>query len=368
MDHGATDDIPSRPDPRLNLEPWLFEPFDRFRRGLGIWFDLNGLGPEETPFRIVMSEPGLTLRSYSPESAAGPVLLIVPAPIKRAYIWDLVPWASVVRSALEHGLSVYLAYWEPPGGIGLSFGLREYADRLILDCVAAIEKDRGSGPVFLAGHSLGGTLATFFAALHPDFVKGLILVGSPLHFGPEVGVIDRWIATAPAARYLTSVLAPVAGSLLSGWSFLADPLSFGWRRGWDGIRSLGDPRARRTYLAVERWACDEMPMAPCLFEEIVEWLYREDRFMRGELSIGGHKLAPASVRAPVVSVVDPKCRIVPPEAVLPFLRAVGTTDVTLIRYGGDVGVSLQHLGMLVGQEAHRTVWPEIMRWLQSRAD
>lgn len=352
----------------MNPDAWLFEPFDRFRREFGLWLDLAGFGSEETPFRTVAAEPGLTLRGYAPPSAAGPVLLIVPAPIKRAYIWDLAPGASVVRRALESGLSVYLAYWERPGRIGQSFGLADYADRLILDSVEAIGREKGDGPVFLAGHSLGGTFAALFAALHPERVKGLVLLGAPLHFGPRVGTIDRWIAAAPPARYLTALAAPVAGSLLTGAAFLADPMTFGWLRLWDGFRSLGDSQAQRTWLAVERWACDELPMAPALFEEIVEWLYREDRFMRGTLSIGGRRVAPELVEAPLLSVVDPNCRVIPPHAVLPFHRAARSRDATVLGYGGDVGVSLQHVGMLVGQEAHRTLWPEIVRWLHGHAN
>jgi polyhydroxyalkanoate synthase len=368
MNDDAGGDSAIRPGLGINLGPSFLEPMDRFRRELGVWLDLAGLGPEESPFRTVLSEPGLTLRNYDPEPRSGPVLLIVPAPIKRAYIWDLLPRVSVVRRGLESGLSVYLAYWERPGCDGQSFGLGDYAERFMLDCVGAIEKESGSGSVFLAGHSLGGTLAALFAALHPERVRGLILLGAPLHFGPDVGALDRWIAKAPPAQHLTAFVAPVAGSLLSGWSLVADPLTFGWRRLRDGVRSLTDPRAQRTYLAVERWACDEMSMAPALFEEIVEWLYREDRFMRGNLMIGGRRAAPEFVRAPVLSVVDPNCRIVPPEAVLPFQRAVRSRETVLLRYGGDVGVSLQHVGMLVGREAHRTLWPEIMRWLHARAE
>jgi polyhydroxyalkanoate synthase len=367
MDEDVAEDLARREGLPADLNAWLFEPVDRFRREFGRWFDLTGFGPEETPFRTVMAEPGLTLRGYSPASAAGPVLLIVPAPIKRAYIWDLAPWVSVVRRGLEAGLSVYLACWERPGRSGQAFGLADYADRLILDSVSAIENERGDGPLFLAGHSLGGTFATFFAALHPARVKGLVLLGAPLHFGPEVGSIDRWIAAAPPVRYLTAAAAPVAGSLLSGCSFLADPSTFGWRRVWDGFRSLGDPRAQRIYLAVERWACDEMAMAPALFEEVVESLYREDRFMRGTLSIGGRRVAPELVEAPLLSVVDPHCRVVPPQAVLPFHHAARSRDATVLWYGGDVGISLQHVGMLVGREAHRTLWPEIVHWLHRHA-
>jgi polyhydroxyalkanoate synthase len=45
----------------------------------------------------VLREPGLTLKAYSDGARAGPAVLLVPAPIKRAYIWDLAPGASVVQ-------------------------------------------------------------------------------------------------------------------------------------------------------------------------------------------------------------------------------------------------------------------------------
>jgi polyhydroxyalkanoate synthase subunit PhaC len=33
-----------------------------------------------------------------------------------------------------------------------------------------------------------------------------------------------------------------------------------------------------------------------------------------------------------------------------------------VAYGGDVGVSLQHVGPLIGRTAHQTVWPEVIGW------
>jgi polyhydroxyalkanoate synthase len=43
------------------------------------------------------------------------VVLIVPAPIKRAYICDLAPDVSVVQQLARSNLSFYLAQWEDPG-------------------------------------------------------------------------------------------------------------------------------------------------------------------------------------------------------------------------------------------------------------
>jgi polyhydroxyalkanoate synthase len=44
--------------------------------------------------------------------------------------------------------------------------------------------------------------------------------------------------------------------------------------------------ARCTAVRVERWALDEFPLPGRLLHEILEWLYRDNRFCAGSLHIG----------------------------------------------------------------------------------
>ena len=327
--------------------------------------DAAGFGPVETPARVVRTASVATLKAYGDVGDGGPPLLLVPAPIKRAYIWDLAPGASVVERCLRHDLRTYLLHWGRPGAEEQSYGLAEYADQFLLDCLDAIAAETGQGRIFLVGHSLGGTLAAIFAALHPDRVRGLALLEAPLHFGPHVGAVDRLVAVSPPAPLVTALLSNVSGSLLSMGGFLAAPLTFGWSRWLDWFGSLPDAAARRTHLRVVRWTLDELPLARRLFEEVVELLYREDRFLRGTLLVRGRRAAPEQVEAPLLSVVNPRSRLVPPRAVLPFHDAVGSAQRQVLSYRGDTGVALQHVGVLVGRRAHRELWPEIARWLHA---
>jgi hypothetical protein len=111
---------------------WL----DALRRSRGAWLDAAGFGPEEAPWREVLCRDGMRLRAYG-EPTPGPVLLIVPAPIKRPYIWDLAPGRSVVRRALAAGCNVGLIEWVDPEGDAAGRGLDDYADRLIGTALAA---------------------------------------------------------------------------------------------------------------------------------------------------------------------------------------------------------------------------------------
>src|SRR5215203_297881 len=84
-----------------------------------------------------------------------------------------------------------------PDSSGPNLGLDDYTDRLLVKCLDVIQAETGEQSIFLTGHSLGGIFAAICAALHRQRVAGLILLGTPLHFGPHVGPLDRLVAASP---------------------------------------------------------------------------------------------------------------------------------------------------------------------------
>ncbi|HPD20478.1 MAG: alpha/beta fold hydrolase [Desulfomonilia bacterium] len=346
-----------------HLLGYLGGMIDRYRRRRGRVLDAMGLGPRETPSETVLRGPTYTLRLYGGQGGKGPAVLIVPAPIKRAYIWDLDHEISAVRRFLGQGIRVWLIRWEMPGIQDQGLGLAHYAGRYILDCLEAMESGPKNKRPILAGHSLGGTFAAIFAALHPDMVGGLVLLGAPIRFGPGVGAIDSLVARAPGACVFTSISGNVPGWFLGAMSTLASPASFQAERWADWQSSLTDPRLLRTHMKVRRWTLDELPMPGLLFEEVVERLYRRDCFMGSRLDIDGKCATPRSIRAPILTVADRRSVLVPPEASLPLNDIAGNQANRVLWYEEEPGVALQHVGMLVGRRAHQSLWPAILRWI-----
>jgi poly[(R)-3-hydroxyalkanoate] polymerase subunit PhaC len=72
------------------------------------------------------------------------------------------------------------------------------------------------------------------------------------------------------------------------------------------------------------------------------------------------------MRLPTLAVVNPTDEIAPAASVLPFIEAIPGEDVRVLEYPGEIGVGLQHLGIVVGRQAYARVWPEIISWLNAR--
>jgi polyhydroxyalkanoate synthase len=133
----------------------------------------------------------------------------------------------------------------------------------------------------------------------------------------------------------------------------------------DAALSVTDPHAMDIHARVERWALDEVALPGKLVHQIIDWLYRENRLCRGALKVNGTLVDPSSLSVPTLAVVNMADEVAPSASVKPFIDALATQHRRILEYPGEVGVCLQHLGILVGRQAHARVWPEIISWLNS---
>src|SRR5215471_4604225 len=329
--------------------PWShFAIADVLRRAQGDVAAACGLGPSEHPYQVMASGAHWRLRVYGGHDGS-PSLLVVAAPIKRPYIWDLAPSVSAIRHCVRHGLNVHLLEWMPASPDAGSRGLDDYATA-IAACIGEIASRGAGGRPFLIGHSLGGTLAAIFTALAPESLRGLVLLCAPLSFkAGDSPFRDALVSLAPSTLPDAEQF---PGSLLSHMSALAAPGTFIWSRLADAALSLADHHAMEIHARVERWALDEVPLPGKLVHEMIDLLYRQDRFCRGALRVRGRIIGPAHVSVPTLAVVNTADEVAPPASVKPFLDALATSDARIIAYAGEIGVALQHLGVLIGRAAH----------------
>ena len=142
-----------------------FDVSDFLRRAQGNVVGAFGLNPQESPYKIISSGAYWRLRDYGGDDRSRS-LLIIAAPIKRPYIWDLTPSISAIRFCLHQGLYVQLLEWMPASPTGSNIGLDEYV-LAISEAVATVTTAAQGAKPSLIGHSLGGTLAAIYGAFLP---------------------------------------------------------------------------------------------------------------------------------------------------------------------------------------------------------
>jgi polyhydroxyalkanoate synthase len=332
----------------------MFFANDALRRSLARLFDEAGLTPHESPWHVVLKQSDSQLRRYGQGAGSAGAVLIVPAPIKRPYIFDLLPEVSIVRKLTQADFSVYLSEWCEEGSASADLGESVGSLRRALEKIVT---EHGRAPI-LVGHSLGGTLAAILASIEPRHVDKLVLIEAPLAFGERTGAL-RPITVLPDSWLFGEMVERVPGSILDLASVAAAPEEFAFGHWTDAWASLPDPKALAVHSRVIRWTLDEFAPPVPLLRSVIDLLYRQDRFARNELTVLGRLTGSNSLaRIPVAAIVDYTSRLVPPFSALEPLRSP-----CVFAYVPETGVGLQHVGPLVGRRAHREIWPRILDWM-----
>jgi pimeloyl-ACP methyl ester carboxylesterase len=163
-------------------------------------------------------------------------------------------WNGVV-SALGADTSV-LAPTRPGWGAGRAGGLQHNAAALL----ATLDAE-GLDRATIVGHSLGGSVAAWVAAHHPDRVARLVLAAPAANLA-SIYALDRWLAL-PVAGFLTSSALMAGTGVTLAWP--AARRAAGGRLGLDerflrqAGRTLRAPSAWRTFVTEQRGLLRELP-------------------------------------------------------------------------------------------------------------
>jgi polyhydroxyalkanoate synthase len=300
---------------------------------------------------IVWEEGGSRLADYTSDGA-GPLVLVVPSLINRAYILDLMPGKSLMRYLAAEGLQPLLLDWGYPGPIESRFTLTDYvAGRLER---ALVEIGR---PVILVGYCMGGLLALAAALRRPDLVRGLALLATPWDFhAPDPERARGLAALLPALEPAMSATGALGTDLLQMLFACLDPFQTpGKYRNFGRLDQAG--AAARLFVAIEDWLNDGIPLAaPAARTCLGEW-YGENTTAEGRWAIAGAAVDPTRLAQPAFIAIPNRDRIVPPESAS---RLAG-----LIRHAAVHRPAAGHVGMAAGRRAETELWRPLRDWCRS---
>jgi len=285
-------------------------------------------------------------------------LLIVYALVNRPYMMDLQEDRSLVRGLLAQGLDVYLIDWGYPDGADRFTTMADYIEGSIAGCVEHILRTQNLEALNVLGVCQGGVLSLCFAALHPERVRNLITMVTPVDFHTHDNLLSKWVRKIDVAAWVGE--GNVSGDALNQLFVSLMPFRLTHQKYVELLLSPPDRARIENFMRVEQWIFDSPDQAGAAFREFAVWLYQENRLVQNRLEIGGRKVDLRAITQPVLNLLGTKDHLVPRKASTALQSVVGSKDYTALEF--DLG----HIGMYISARAQHEVPAAISRWLEAR--
>lgn len=317
-----------------------------------------------TPHDVVFTSNTLRVLRYrrtTPARYAEPVLFCY-ALVNRPYILDLQPEKSVVQRYLDSGFDVYLIDWGVPEPSEAHVSIENYVCSRLREVVEFLRRAHRQTRPHLVGYCMGGTLATLFAATRPESVKSLTLLAAPLDFGVRDSLLNVW---TDRRHFDVDAFIAAHGNcpawFLQGCFLQMKPVQNLVEKNLALYEQLEDPNFVTSYLAMEHWVNDNVPVAGETFRQFVKELYQENRLVTGRFFLGDVRVELSRITCPVLLLTASADHLVPPASTEGVRAHLGSQDVAAL------SVKAGHVGLVVSGKAHRTLWPEAISWLEKRS-
>ncbi|MDE2349296.1 MAG: class III poly(R)-hydroxyalkanoic acid synthase subunit PhaC, partial [Gammaproteobacteria bacterium] len=308
----------------------------------------------------------LALYRYRPiaRPAVSVPVLIVYALVNRPHMMDLQPDRSLIRGLLSSGLDVYLIDWGYPDGADRFTTLADYIEGYLDDCVQWMLSAHSAKQVTLLGVCQGGVLSLCYAALHPERVRNLITMVTPVDFRTPADLLSKWVDGIDINAFVAD--GNVSGDALNALFVSLMPFRLAHQKYVHLLASVAGSgqetgsEAIENFMRVEEWIFDSPDQAGSAFGEFVRWFYQENRLVKSRLEIAGRQVDLKKLQMPILNLIGKRDHLVPPAASTALKSLVGSEDYTAIEF--DLG----HIGMYISARAQREVPRAIAEWLAKR--
>ena len=316
-----------------------------------------------TPREAVWEKDTVRLYHYLPTKRVSRTpLLIAYALINKPYILDLEPGRSVIQSLLAKGIDVYLIDWGIPTRKDMFLSTEDYVERYLDEAIDWILESNDLESISLLGYCLGGTVVSIYASLHPEKVRNLIVMATPIQFHCDGSLLHTWTKEEYLdADKLVKAFGLIPAELFT-WTFkLLNPVGNLHLKYVDLWENADNEEYRETFFRMEKWIQDGVPMTGAFYQDLITKWYQKNQLVKGELAVDGRLVNLKKISAPVLTVTGSKDHIVPPESTEALLEFISSKDKSTIRCESG------HIGLSVGGRAHKEVWPKVGKWLRQHS-
>ncbi|MBF0296508.1 MAG: class III poly(R)-hydroxyalkanoic acid synthase subunit PhaC [Magnetococcales bacterium] len=317
----------------------------------------SGVSAKEPVYR----EDKVTLYHYTPrvEKPHRVPILVVYALVNRPYMADLQEDRSMIRGLLDEGMDVYLIDWGYPDASDRYLGLDDYINGYIKRCVDFIRNRHDIYRVNLLGICQGGTFSICFSALHPDRVRNLVTMVTPVDFHTPDNLLSLWARNVDI-DLLVDTMGNIPGDMLNLTFLSMNPFRLTGQKYLDMVDLLDEPVKLKNFLRMEKWIFDSPDQAGEAFRQFLKDFFQRNGLIKGVVRIGEQRVELTNITMPVLNVYATKDHLVPPDASRALKKYIGSTDYKEVTFNGG------HIGVYVSGRAQQEIPPAIANWLKER--
>jgi len=315
-----------------------------------------------TAARKIVWEDG-KVKLYHFERADAPLastpLLISYALVNRWEMMDLQPDRSFIRKLISEGIDVYLIDWGYPSRLDRYKTMEDYIEGNLHDAIDFIRETHGIEKVNLLGVCQGGTFSLIYSALHPEKVKNLITLVTPVDFENKEGLLFKWAKDLDVDALVDNFGGIVPGDFLNTGFDLLKPMNK-TRKYMSLPETLKNKGRLMNFLRMEKWVADSPDQAGETYRRFIKDMYQQNKLINGQFTLNGHEVHLSNIDMPVLTIYAKDDHIVPPATTRPIHEAVSSKDKELMEFPGG------HIGVFVGSRSQKLLTPAIAQWLVQR--
>ena len=344
----------------------LAEETGRFQRKLSASVEtLREMGDVDfgvTPREEVWRDGKVVLYRFKGEHAptARVPILIAYALVNRPYMVDLQADRSLVKGLLARGEDVYILDWGYPDRSDRFLTLEDYIERFIGGAVDYLRDAHGLPSINLLGICQGGAFSLCYASLHPEKVKNLITMVTPVDFHTSDNMLSNWNREIDV-DLLVDTLGNVPADMMNFTYLMLKPWRLFAQKYVGMVDILDDRQAMEDFLRMEKWIFDSPDLAGETFRQFVKQFNQGNGLMHGTVRIGEEAVDLRKLTMPLLNIYAEQDHLVPPDASRALRGRVGSRDYSELGFRGG------HIGIYVSGRAQREVPSAIHAWLSQRA-
>ncbi|WP_026998597.1 class III poly(R)-hydroxyalkanoic acid synthase subunit PhaC [Eisenibacter elegans] len=294
----------------------------------------------------------------TPPTVKTPVLIAY-ALINRYDMMDLQPDRSLVRKLLGLGLDIYVLDTGYPTRSDRYLTMEDHILGYIGGAIDFIRQSHQIDRVNLLGVCQGGTFSTIYTAIHPEKIKNLITLVTPVDFATDEGLLFRWARDLDVDAIVEAFGGLIPGTFLdTGFQMLKPGLKANKQRRLMQIMDNEDELLN--FMRMERWI-NNLPDHPGeTYRQFIKELYQENKLTKGTFVLGQHPVKLEHITVPLLNIYASEDHLVPPAHTKPLNDLVGSKDKTLYEFPGG------HIGVFTGRRSQSELGPTVFEWLKAR--